>query len=102
MSESDTIEGLGIRTEEKVKTPSMYVVVVHNDPYTPRNFVVEVLRRFFGKKEEEATRIMMNAHKGGHAVVQAYTLEMAETKAAQANSYSKENGKILLFSVEKE
>jgi len=78
----------------------MYAVVVHNDPFTPRQFVVEILRRFFQKDETEATAIMLRAHQGGHAVVNVYTLEMAETKAAQANKYSKDEGKLLLFSVE--
>ena len=102
MSDSKTIERPTTKANEKLQTPRMYVVVVHNDPFTPRNFVVEVLRRFFMKDEQEAQRIMLAAHKGGHSVVAAYTHEVAEMKAGQANRYSKDQGRLLLFSVEKE
>lgn len=102
MSESQTISPPRVKTDEKVKHPSMHAVVVHNDSFTPRGFVIEVLRRFFRKTEPEATTIMMTAHRSGHAVVEVYTLEMAETKAAQANKYSKDEGKLLLFSVEEQ
>ncbi len=102
MSESETIESPETKSDEKVKHPAMWAVVVHNDPWTPRDFVVEVLRRFFQKTEAEAKVIMLAAHRGGHSVVAIYTLEMAETKAAQANKYSKDEGRMLLFSVEKQ
>ncbi len=100
MASTDTTEGTGIQTEEKVKEPAMYAVVVHNDPYTPRSFVVEVLQRCFQKNAEEASRIMLRAHKTGTGVVAIYTYEIAETKAAMANQYSQDQGKLLLFSVE--
>lgn len=100
MSNTETIEGTGIKLDEKVKKPSMYAVVVHNDPYTSRSFVVEVLQRFFQKNADEASHIMLTAHKTGTGVVAVYTYEVAETKAAQANNYSHDQGKLLLFSVE--
>jgi ATP-dependent Clp protease adaptor protein ClpS len=102
MADTDTIEktGTGIKTEEQTKKPAMYAVVVHNDPYTPRNFVVEVLQLYFQKNAEEAAHIMLNAHKTGLSVVSVYTYEVAETKCAKANKYSHDQGKILLFSVE--
>ncbi len=90
----------GIITQERIKTPAMYAVVVHNDPFTPRDFVVEILRRFFGKTKEQAAKIMLTAHTKGHGVVSVYSREIAETKAAVANSYSHDQGKLLLFSVE--
>lgn len=90
----------GIITQERLKTPAMYAVVVHNDPFTPRDFVVEVLRRFFGKSKDQAAQIMLTAHTKGHGVVAVYSLEIAETKTAMANSYSHNEGKLLLFSVE--
>ena len=90
----------GIIVQERTKTPAMYAVVVHNDPFTPREFVVEVLRRFFSKSRDQAEHIMLTAHTTGHGVVAIYTLEIAETKAAQANTYSHEQGKLLIFSVE--
>lgn len=93
-------QGTGIITQERLKTPAMYAVVVHNDPFTPREFVVEVLRRFFQKSRDQASQIMMQAHTKGHSVVAVYSREIAETKAAMANSYSHDEGKLLLFSVE--
>ena len=93
-------EETGIIVQERLKTPSMYAVVVHNDPFTPRDFVVEVLRRFFQKNRDEASKIMMTAHTSGHGVVAIYSLEIAETKTALANSYSHDQGKLLIFSVE--
>lgn len=90
----------GIITQERLKTPAMYAVVVHNDPFTPRAFVVEVLRLIFQKNEDQANHIMLTAHTKGHGVVAIYTREIAETKAAQANTYSHDQGKLLIFSVE--
>lgn len=91
---------IGIKIQEELKTPKMYAVVVHNDPFTPRTFVVEVLRRVFAKSEQEASEIMLKAHKTGLGVVAVYSLEVAETKTAIANRYSHDQGKLLLFSVE--
>lgn len=90
----------GIIVQERLKTPAMFAVVVHNDQFTPRTFVVEVLRMIFQKNEEQAKHIMLTAHTTGHGVISVYTREIAETKAAQANTYSHEQGKLLIFSVE--
>ena len=100
MSESHTIAKPPVLPKEKIKTPSMYVAVVHNDAFTPRGFVVEVLQACFQKNEEEAAAIMLRAHQGGHSVISTYTYEVAETKVAQANRLSLARGKMLLFSVE--
>lgn len=100
MDNTETIENTGIKLEERVKKPAMYAVVVHNDPYTPRFFVVDVLQRYFQKNADEASRIMLTAHKTGSGVVAVYSFEVAETKAAQANAYSHDQGKLLIFSVE--
>ncbi|RYZ82007.1 MAG: ATP-dependent Clp protease adaptor ClpS [Proteobacteria bacterium] len=100
MSNTETINNTGTKAFEQTKKPAMYAVVVHNDPYTPRDFVVEVLQKCFQKSAEEAARIMLKAHKTGVGVVSIYTLEIAETKAAIANQYSHDHGKLLLFSVE--
>ena len=90
------------KSKQKVKRPSFYVVVVHNDPITPRGFVVEVLRRYFSKEEPEATRIMMLAHNFGVGVVAKYPHEIAETKATQVNEVCRLAGYPLFFSCEKE
>lgn len=80
----------------------MYVVMVHNDPFTPRNFVVTVLQRYFQKDAREASAIMMRAHTEGMGAVGVYTFEIAEMKANVANTYSREQGHPLYFSVEEE
>jgi ATP-dependent Clp protease adaptor protein ClpS len=100
MSETDTINTTGIKPEDKVKEPIMYVVLVHNDPFTPRDFVVEVLQRCFQKSIDEASRIMLKAHISGLGAVGVYSYEIAETKTALANKYSHDQGQLLLFSVQ--
>lgn len=105
MSKSD-FPGTGIEIEErttpKTKRPSMFVVLVHNDPFTPREFVVEVLKRFFIKTPEQALKIMITAHTNGLAAVGTYTKEIAETRASKANEYSRSEGRPLTFSVQEE
>jgi ATP-dependent Clp protease adaptor protein ClpS len=100
MSDSTTINRPQVIPDEKVKEPKLYAVLVHNDPFTPRGFVVEVIQRYFQKTADEATAIMLRAHQSGVGAVGVYTRELAETKAALANKYSKDQGKLLLFSVE--
>ena len=90
------------RTRDKPKKPAMYAVVLHNDPITPRGFVVEVLRVIFQKDETQATAIMLNAHRGNYSIVEIYSREVAEMKSNQANHYSAEQGRVLLFSVEQQ
>jgi ATP-dependent Clp protease adaptor protein ClpS len=101
-SNTPTIERLKPRAKEKLKRPTMYVVVVHNDPITPRTFVVDVLRDFFFKTEVEAKRIMLLAHNFGVGVVAKFSLEIAESKASQVNEHARQFGFPLLFSIEEE
>src|ERR1700744_2033542 len=79
----DPRTGVVIKTRPKVKKPSMYKVLMLNDDYTPMEFVVHVLQRFFAKTTEEATRIMLHVHQKGVGVCGVYTFEVAETKVAQ-------------------
>jgi ATP-dependent Clp protease adaptor protein ClpS len=90
--------------EEVIKEnqkPPMYTVVLLNDDYTPMDFVVEVLRRFFNKNEEQATDIMLDIHYKGKARCGTYTAEIAETKVNQVSSYAYENQHPLKCSMEK-
>ena len=89
-------------TQHKLKRPSFFVVVVHNDPFTPRHFVVAVLKRYFDKNEDEAIRIMMLAHNFGVGVVAKFSRDIAEAKAQQVNEFARESGYPLFFSVEDE
>lgn len=75
-------------TLSRVDVPKMYRVLVLNDDFTPMDFVVLVLRRFFGKSEEEATKIMLEVHKKGAGVAGIYTMEVAEMKVMQTNQFA--------------
>ncbi len=93
----------GLAVEEarpKVKQPSMYKVVLLNDDYTPMEFVVHVLENFFNMGREQATRVMLNVHSHGKGVCGMYTREVAETKVAQVNEYSRQNNHPLLCDME--
>ncbi len=73
-----------------LKKPQMFSVIMLNDDYTPMEFVVEVLQNFFDKSPEQATQIMLAVHTRGSAVCAIYTKDIAETKAAIVNQYSKD------------
>ncbi len=84
-----------------LKRPSMYNVVMHNDDFTPMEFVIEVLMMFFGMPEPRATQVMMAVHTQGRAVCGCFTRDIAETKAAQVNQYASENEHPLLCEIER-
>ncbi len=86
----------------KLKKPPMYKVILNNDDYTPMDFVVTVLVKFFAKTLESANHIMFKVHKDGKAVVGTYSAEIAETKVAQVNQFSRANQHPLLCTMEQE
>ena len=92
------------RTETKKKTqrPRLYKVILLNDDYTPREFVVVVLKKVFRMSEEEAMHVMMTAHTRDVCVVAVYTKDVAETKATEATDLGRENGYPLMFTTEPE
>src|SRR5262245_50341617 len=94
--------GVITRTAPKTKKPSMCKVLLLNDDYTPMEFVVHVLERFFAKGREEATRIMLHVHQKGVGVCGVYTFEVAETKVTQVMDFSRQNGHPLQCTMEKE
>ena len=111
MSESDRTNnddntgngtGVAVRTRAKTKRPSMYKVLMLNDDYTPMEFVVHVLERFFQKSREEATRIMLHVHRRGVGVCGVYTYEVAETKVTQVMDLARQNQHPLQCTIEKE
>ena len=75
----------------QVKKPPLYKVVILNDDYTPMEFVVEVLKRFFGLEHDKATSVMLHVHTRGRGVAGVYTYEIAETKVIMVNDYAREN-----------
>jgi len=88
--------------EIKVERPKLYKVILVNDDYTPRGFVVTVLRVEFGISEDQANRIMLTAHSRGVCVVAVYTKDVAETKATRAVDLAREQGYPLMFTTEPE
>jgi ATP-dependent Clp protease adaptor protein ClpS len=93
--------GLAIQeAKPKLKRPPMYKVVLLNDDYTPMEFVVHVLERFFRMDREKATQIMLRVHTEGAAVVGIYPRDIAETKSEEVNLYSRENQHPLMSTVE--
>jgi ATP-dependent Clp protease adaptor protein ClpS len=94
--------GLITKTRPKTKKPSLYKVLLLNDDYTPMEFVVLVLERFFNKGREEATRIMLHVHQKGVGICGVYTYEIAETKVAQVMDFSRQHQHPLQCTMEKE
>ena len=77
-----------LATKPKTKIPSLYRVLMMNDDYTPMEFVIEVLEKFFQKNREEATQIMLHVHQRGVGICGIYTYDLAETKAMQVMNYA--------------
>ena len=98
--DSDT----GVLTETKPKTdkPPLYKVMLLNDDYTPMEFVVHVLERFFGLSHAQSFEIMLTVHKKGLAVVGVFSFEVAETKVAQVMDFARRHQHPLQCTMEKE
>jgi ATP-dependent Clp protease adaptor protein ClpS len=94
--------GVVIKTRPKTKKPSMYKVLMLNDDYTPMEFVVHVLERFFNKNREEATQIMLHVHTRGVGICGVFTYEVAETKVTQVMDLARQNQHPLQCTIEKE
>ena len=95
--------GDGLEVQEarpKLKRPPMYKVMLLNDDYTPMEFVVQVLESFFRMDRERATRVMLHVHTRGVGVCGTFTREVAETKVALVNDYSRSNQHPLLCTME--
>jgi ATP-dependent Clp protease adaptor protein ClpS len=94
--------GVVTRTRPKTKKPSLYRVLILNDDYTPMEFVVHVLEKYFNKGREDATRIMLHVHQKGSGVCGVYTYEVAETKVTQVIDFARQHGHPLQCIMEKE
>jgi ATP-dependent Clp protease adaptor protein ClpS len=88
--------------EIKVERPRLHKVILVNDAYTPREFVVTVLKAEFRMSEEQAMRVMMTAHRRGVCVVAVFTKDIAEAKATNATDLGRSQGYPLLFTTEPE
>src|SRR5690606_18667052 len=90
------------RVKAKTARPPLFKVILVNDDYTPREFVVRVLKAEFRMSEDQANRVMITAHTKGSCVVAVFTREIAETKATRATDMARQEGFPLLFTTEPE
>ena len=101
-SEDNSDTSVIAKTRPKVKRPPLYKVLLLNDDFTPMEFVVHVLEKFFSINHKSAVQIMLAVHKEGVAVVGIYSHEIAETKVTQVMDYSRKNQHPLQCTMEKE
>ena len=99
--DDDTNLGIATKTRAKTKKPSPYKVLILNDDYTPMEFVVLVLKRFFNMDIDEATRVMLHVHQKGVGVCGTYSYEVAETKVTQVMDFARKNEHPLQCTLEK-
>jgi ATP-dependent Clp protease adaptor protein ClpS len=100
--ESHKDQGLALEeARPEVKLPPMYRVVLINDDYTPMDFVIEILESFFRMSHDRATQVMLHVHTRGKGVCGVFTFEIAETKVAQVNEYSRQSEHPLKCTMEK-
>ncbi len=99
--DDDTEIGIATKTRAKPKKPSQYKVLLLNDDYTPMEFVVIVLKRFFRMNIDEATQVMLHVHQKGVGICGVYPYEVAETKVNQVMDFAKQNQHPLQCTLEK-
>jgi ATP-dependent Clp protease adaptor protein ClpS len=89
-------------TRTKTQKPSMYKVLLLNDDYTPMEFVIYVLQRFFSKSAEDATKVMLHVHQSGVGICGVFTYEVAETKVTQVMDLARQHDHPLQCTMEKD
>ena len=94
--------GVIVETRPRNKKPSMYKVLMLNDDYTPMEFVVHVLERFFAMNTEKATQVMLNVHRRGVGICGVFPYEVAETKVTQVMDFAREHQHPLQCTLEKD
>ena len=100
--DGDGRSGVATKVKPKTKKPSLYKVLIINDDFTPMEFVIFVLERFFSKSRDEATRIMLHVHHKGVGICGVYTYEVAESKVMQVLDFARQNQHPLQCTMEKE
>ena len=101
-TQEKTQSGVTVKERTKTQPPPMYSVLLLNDDYTPMDFVVHVLKKFFNRSDDEAVSIMLQVHNKGSGVAGVYQYEIAEMKSQQVNKYAKANEHPLKSVLEKE
>ena len=102
MSQQQTVVKPRTRPKPQTERPKLWKVILLNDDYTPREFVVQVLKAVFRMNESHAYKVMMTAHQRGACVIAVYTKDVADTKAKEATEMGKSKGYPLYFTTEKE
>ena len=102
MSNSKTVVKPKTKVRTKTERPKLWKVILLNDDYTPREFVVEVLKAVFRMNAEHAYAVMLTAHRRGACVIAVYTKDVADTKAKEATELGKQKGYPLYFTTEPE
>lgn len=100
--DDDTDVNIAVKAKPRTKRPPLYKVLLLNDDYTPMEFVVHVLERFFGMNSSQAFEIMLTVHKKGLAVVGVFSHEIAETKVSQVMEFAQRHQHPLQCTMEKE
>lgn len=103
MSDGDSESGdpgIAVADEVKIEQPKMYKVLMHNDDYTTMEFVIHTLMKFFSKNYDEAHSIMLKVHNDGVGICGIFTFEVAESKSAKVNRYSRGKGHPLKCTIE--
>ncbi len=100
--ERESGAGIMLKSRPKTRRPSMYKVLLLNDDFTPMDFVVHILEKFFSKTRAEATDIMLHVHRRGVGICGIYTYEVAETKVTQVMDYARAREQPLQCTMEKE
>jgi ATP-dependent Clp protease adaptor protein ClpS len=101
-SEEGPGTGVDVKTKPKTKKPSTYKVLMLNDDYTPMEFVVHILERFFKKSRQQAIHIMLHVHQRGVGICGVYTYEVAETKVTQVMDFARQHQHPLQCTLEKD
>jgi len=97
----ERVPGMALEeAQPKLKRPPLYRVVMLNDDYTPMEFVVEVLEKFFGMDRTKATRIMLEVHTRGRGLCGVFTYDIAETRVAQVTDYARHHQHPLMCTME--
>ncbi|MCG6892822.1 MAG: ATP-dependent Clp protease adaptor ClpS [Desulfobacteraceae bacterium] len=100
--DTETVQDVETQSEKKTAEPPLYKVLLHNDDYTTKEFVVNILASVFNKTLDDAVRLMWHIHRSGVGVAGVYPFEVAETKIRMVEALAKENGFPLKTTMEKE
>ncbi len=102
VDDEGTATGVAVKSRRKTKKPAMYKVLLLNDDYTPMEFVVHVLERYFNKLNDDAVRIMLHVHQKGVGMCGVFTYEVAETKVGQVMDLARQHQHPLQCTIEKD